>query len=932
MNAHVCQTLESIAEMKELMRVDKQLGCKFIGIVQDTLIGSYLMSRQDTFLSEEFATYVYMHASEKYPELVFPRPSILKPKRLWTGRKLLSLIFHDTPLTTPNVISPGAIHDSLTFYRGELVSGQITKSAFGEGGMFISNLYINYGSTKTAKVINYFQAIVNPWVFRHGVSVGIKDCIPSDSVVEKIKNTRADFYNMLQKTTKTEQVEELCESLRSKIAQIVIADSNGNRIREMAKSGSKGSDINLVQIQGCLGQQNIGGHRPFREDYLRVFPQDPYEYSIKNVESRGLVSGSLIEGLSPREYFSHAAGGREGIIDTGIKTSKTGYSTRRMACVTEGAVVTFTGSVFNQSILQGVLTSLLYGADGVDASKLVKCSIQLHTETDEHIREKYLKIVEKESYRRKMFELLKQDQKLLIDICIYRQRVDDIFLLPVDTSGIFSSIDFCGSEKIQDSDLYRALFNIPDTKYPVFRNTRTRVGKEINSTSTRLFKCMLRCTILKILCSGTRTFTKEMFDLAMTKIDDAFQRSLVEPGEPVGLIATQTLMQSTMQATLNTFHSAGTGAGAAATGGLNYFDALISVQVPKITTTTIILEDPRKEFLVMEAIAPPVRVCDVVSRCVVENGANVTMTFELDSKKMYKKCCRPMQVYQAISKRVGTFAVELISVSQIRVSCSRDKYSRTIVEDIYDIFVKTPHVSPRGKDKSNRGVVGARRVKKTRWIHNGVTFVNQEFTQIEVYGNFRLADIYCIDGVDASRTYCNDVLEIQNTLGTQAAKQFMFFELFRTVAGSESSSKVNPRFVMQVIDYMSWTGAIEPVTRHGMKLFGPMKSAAFEQPGKVLVQAALAGKNEHMLSPTSNVVFGQEIRGIGTAIVDAIPIDIPVSETKPESVKNDDFDDLMYQMPFNFFTENVNSKDCLPFEMFENNGMDSKEIRFDFFD
>jgi hypothetical protein len=218
-------------------------------------------------------------------------------------------------------------------------------------------------------------------------------------------------------------------------------------------------------------------------------------------------------------------------------------------------------------------------------------------------------------------------------------------------------------------------------------------------------------------------------------------------------------------------------------------------------------------------------------------------------------------------------------------------------------------------------------MKKTKWEFIDGKFVNEEFTQIEVYGNFRLADLYCIDGVNPSKTYCNDVLEVQATLGTQAAKQFMYYELLRTVAGSESSSKVNPRFVMQVIDYMSWTGVIEPVTRHGMKLFGPMKSAAFEQPGKVLVQAALACKNEHMLSPTSNVVFGQEIRGIGTAIVDAIPVDVPQQQQQAETVV--EVDDSKFQIPFEFFTEGGSSSCVVPFDNFE-----TKEslISFDFFE
>ncbi len=920
MNMHVCQTLEARAEEHVLMRVDKQLGCRFIGIVQDTLMGAYLMSSPDAFLTEEFATWVFAQAQGKYPDLRLPPPAILKPRKMWTGKQILSMVFqhfaddfhHGTP---PTVLEAPA--DDLFVYRGNVVSGRIKKMHFGEGGQVFASVHTNFGSDVAARVINHFQAIVNPWVLRRGISVGIKDCVPSRATQSKLASIKASFASSLDAMPKRASEADLMSfmgKVRAEIAKTVVAgaEASGNRIIEMARAGSKGSDNNLVQIQGGLGQQIVGGRRPFMDE-ARVFPHDPLgddASSAPDVESRGFVLRSLVEGLRPREYYSHAAGGREGIIDTGIKTSRTGYSTRRMACVTEGAVVSFTGAVFNQSILQGVLTSTLYGCDGLDASKLVRCFIKLHTIPADRVESVYLHGVPQEHpLYPKMLAQLRKDRALLQKICVARQDPSEAFMLPVDMKHVLlttaaasvpssssaspavssaSSVPSSSSAApaVSVEELYNALFVFDPKRFMVYRKD-TVSGRELNMLATRLFRVMLRTTLL----SHRPPMSAATFRAVMAKVERMFERALVDPGEPVGLIATQSLMQSTMQATLNTFHTAGTGAGAAATGGLNYFDALISCQTPKVTTTTIVLSDPSKEFLVMDAVAPPVTMCDVVASIKVyaADGSDVPPTvptssafsvrglqagpvrvvdFVLSADKMQSRCVRPAHLIPALAARVGANHVD-VSEDRVRLYVPAAVYAYSVVQDVLDVVIKRPVLTPRGKNKNHRGVVNARRVRQDKIVIRDGALVKDSFVAIEVFGNFKLSDVYCLDGVDCARTWCNDVQEIQATLGTAATRQFMFRELFRTVTGS--GSNVNPRFVMQVVDYMTWTGRIEPVTRHGMKLFGPMKSAAFEQPGKVLIQAALAGKTEHMMSPTANVMFGQEIRGIGTAIVDALP-------------------------------------------------------------
>ena len=104
--------------------------------------------------------------------------------------------------------------------------------------------------------------------------------------------------------------------------------SDFNNFKAMVVAGSKGSDINVSQVIACVGQQNVEGKRipfGFRKRTLPHFVKDDYR-----PESRGFVENSYLAGLTPSEFYFHAMGGREGLIDTAVKTAETGYIQRRL--------------------------------------------------------------------------------------------------------------------------------------------------------------------------------------------------------------------------------------------------------------------------------------------------------------------------------------------------------------------------------------------------------------------------------------------------------------------------------------------------------------------------------------------------------------------------------------------------------------------------
>jgi len=101
--------------------------------------------------------------------------------------------------------------------------------------------------------------------------------------------------------------------------------------------------MNISQIMACVGQQNVEGQRikfGFNRRTLPHFPKDDF-----GPESKGFVENSYLTGLTPSEFYFHAMGGREGLIDTAVKTANTGYISRRLIKSLEDVMVKYDGTV-----------------------------------------------------------------------------------------------------------------------------------------------------------------------------------------------------------------------------------------------------------------------------------------------------------------------------------------------------------------------------------------------------------------------------------------------------------------------------------------------------------------------------------------------------------------------------------------------------------
>lgn len=152
----------------------------------------------------------------------------------------------------------------------------------------------------------------------------------------------------------------------------------------MVQAGSKGNNINISQIMACVGQQNVEGKRiayGFNKRTLPHFAKDDF-----GPESKGFVQNSYFLGLTPSELYFHAMGGREGLIDTAVKTAETGYISRRLMKALEDVMVKYDGSVRTS---KDRLIQFLYGEDGVCGEYIEDMSIDLLKMDNQNLNKKY---------------------------------------------------------------------------------------------------------------------------------------------------------------------------------------------------------------------------------------------------------------------------------------------------------------------------------------------------------------------------------------------------------------------------------------------------------------------------------------------------------------------------------------------------------------
>ncbi len=395
MNLHVPQSLEAQAEAKILMAVQEHIlsprfGGPIIGGIHDHISGLYLLTRGKKLFSKAEV----MEIVRSLDVVKLPEP---EHDGKWSGKQIFSMILPEITIEFKAEICQGCReckgveceNDAYVCIKdGEILTGTIDEKAVGAfKGIIIDEIIRKYGNEETRKFIDNMTKLAIKAIMYTGFTVGIDDVdIPREAreqIEQVILEAEERAWKLIEayrqgnlepmpgrsieETLEMKIMQELgrARDMAGKIAGKYLGMDNAAVI--MAVSGARGSMLNLTQMAACIGQQSVRGERIRRGYTYTNRTLSHFKPGDLGPEARGFVKSSYKDGLNPIEFFFHAVGGREGLVDTAVRTSQSGYLQRRLINALQDLKVDYDGTVKEQT--SGLLVQFRYGQDGVDPMK-----------------------------------------------------------------------------------------------------------------------------------------------------------------------------------------------------------------------------------------------------------------------------------------------------------------------------------------------------------------------------------------------------------------------------------------------------------------------------------------------------------------------------------------------------------------------------------
>ena len=938
MNAHIPQSLEASTELAEIAAVPHQIVAPrhakpVIGVVQDSLVGSWRMTRPKvSFNRREFMN--MMMWNKRFDGIV-PAPKGILGK--FSGQQILSQLLPPINMEMGNSFTKDAKtadekRDNYVIIReGVIQQGIMDKDIFSKPSKgIVHTIFKDYGSTATVNFIDAMQNTVEQFLVYNGFSVGISDLVADEDTRKEmdkvIKARKAEIENILlqlhldlfdNNTGKTNQQEfedkvytELNKAteLSGKIGLSSLADEN--RLIAMVRAGSKGSTINIAQMMACVGQQAPEGRRIPYGFSDRTLPH--YKKYDDGAEARGFVESSFIQGLTPQEFFFHAMSGREGLIDTAVKTADTGYIQRQLVKAMEDLVVQFDGTVRDA---RGNVLQFRYGEDGINSTKIETQGLGLSKMTDADILTQYSAsglqwdgvlsqplAVEETAALEEFSRQVLQDRKMLVEN-VYRFKDDTSTFASVNLDRLIlnMSVKF-HLDKEQPTDL------TPGYVLDGIKKIVHRTQKYHN-----LWAAMLRFYLAPHKIIVKQRFTKVAFDTLTELIILRNWQAWAQPGEQVGIIAAQSIGEPSTQMTLNTFHLAGVAAKSNVTRGVPRLKELLKVtKSPKAISLTAYLkpefrQDKEKAREVCQDLELTL-LRDVTTRAAIYYDPKDEETIVDEGDKEL------ISFYKAFEK--GTVADEETAIApeeevwsrwMLRLELDRERlFGKNIsMEDIafvlrqrfddevhliYSDFnsprlimrIRLPAIAKSGLDDlANlkkfvnrllngiviRGVTGIKSMK-FREDKDILEYKDGKYEKITQYvldsdgTNFQAVMSHpMVDGMKLVSSHVHDIFE---NLGIEATRAVLLNEIIALFEAA--GADVNFRHPGLLCDVMTRGGKLMSADRYGINKndIGPLAKASFEETEKILLRAAVFGEVDPVTGVSANIMTGQVIRG-GTA-------------------------------------------------------------------
>ena len=377
MNLHIPQNEEARAEAKILMLVETQIispryGLSVVGCIHDAITGNYLLTKELVLSRNEAVDLLCRCGVGDF--------SSLPDKDKIDGKRVFSVLLpKDFTFTGKDKSS-----NEVKIVNGILKTGLMDKANLGqESGLMLRNMYEKYGPAYTADLLGKISKLGIAVLARRGFSIGVRDLDLAeetreeiDAIIRKaeedalklIDNFYAGKLEILPGRTMAETLElrilEVLNKARNKSGDIAIRQVRESTALTMAKCGSRGNPLNIAQMTAVVGQQALRGKRietGFKERTLSYFKKNDL-----SPKSRGFIRNNFKSGLTPSEFFFGAMTGRDALMDTALRTPKSGYLYRRLSNAMQDLKVAYDNSVRDAS---GKIVQFSYGEDSLDVSK-----------------------------------------------------------------------------------------------------------------------------------------------------------------------------------------------------------------------------------------------------------------------------------------------------------------------------------------------------------------------------------------------------------------------------------------------------------------------------------------------------------------------------------------------------------------------------------
>ena len=799
MNIHVPQTEEARAEAALLMGVKQNIisprsGDPIIGATQDFLTTGYLLTQREVFLDRaEFCKICgYIGDAEELVEI--PHPAIMKPMELWTGKQVISVMLRPSKksqisvnieVKEKNYSGKGEFmcpNDGWVIIKNsELLCGNLCKSTIGGGSKIglVYSLVKDNNPNVAADCLQRISKLSARWLTNYGMSIGISDVWPFAELVQEKEKLISKSYRetdiMIEKYKQGKITLKAGCSMEQSLEHYIngelgkVRDTAGDIIKNklpkknsaliMAVCGSKGSYLNLCQMIACVGQQTVSGNRIPNGFSARSLPH--FEKGSKYPAAKGFVKNSFFTGMNAAEFFFHTMGGREGLVDTAVKTADTGYMQRRLMKAMEDLSVKYDNTVRNSN---EEIVEFLYGDDSLDSLSM----------EDETMPVPLAKLFS----RLKGTSFMYPNERSLYPYELI-QSVKDALAKPANVGPI--------TEKF-----IKAL-----EKFVIdYANKLAAIREKLGLVPGLDGKDEVMRTDADSIIDKNWKICKSQMDVFYQTCWKKYQCAYVAAGEAVGAVAAQSIGEPSTQMTLKTFHFAGV-ASMNITLGVPRIKEIINsvkdISTPIITATLVNDKDPISARIVKGRLEKTLLgdIASYIKEVYAQDGCYITIKLDKNAIEALKLDITSVSVRNAIihnSKlHIKEKNVTADKAYKLRIDPGSNEKEKLLFS-LLNLKNNLPQVIVSGIPTIQRAVINK---------------INETDHNLLVEG-MGLKEVMSTPGVNGTKTQSNHILEMEKVLGIEAARVSIINEVKYTL--SRYGLNIDNRHLYLLADVMTFKG------------------------------------------------------------------------------------------------------------------------------